>query len=501
MSKLNKSINNLNDSEKTFISKFSDSIRSIVDFRDLRNRVFRDKKNLDSVFGYPDTVTYEDLNSLRDRLGIFERLLDKPASATWGIPPDIEVDNDSDEFLNAWNDIVQNHNIWKVLYSLDKMAAMDDYAILLIVFEGDTDLSAPLSELKDNSLRKIAYIQQYPATRAKIDSYINDRMDPRYGLPEYYRIKNKNVQMIGSSLNSETFNEIKIHYSRVLHVAENALEDSLFGTPRMKRHFNTLLDYKKAVGGAAEIFWNAAYNGFQVDIPPDIEVSPEKEKQLSDEVKAFYSNFSRFIKTKGVEIKPLGGNTVDPTGLIDVLITTLAIEAEIPKRILIGTEAGELSSEQDRANFARVVKVRQLLFAESVVLNPLVRLLFRANVLPHTSNLKWKWEDAFTLNPLEKGRRAYDMARSAANIRMSLEPMVNRMLQQNSIGRQKSSGEIDKNSNTQTLKDAILDVGIKLEGDDFKNVLVGILTENVLRTWFDLDDPRTSFDDSDDIKS
>ena len=137
-----------------------------------------------------------------------------------------------------------------------------------------------------------------------------------------------------------------------------------------------------------------------IDVDKEMSMDPADEAALSDEIEEYQHQLRRFIRTRGVKINNLGSDVGDPTGVFGMQMSLLSGATQIPQRILLGSEAGQLASEQDRANWAERIDERQLSFAGPKVLKPLVILLQSAGVLPEDPTLEWDWPGAFKLSPL-----------------------------------------------------------------------------------------------------
>lgn len=82
----------------------------------------------------------------------------------------------------------------------------------------------------------------------------------------------------------------------------------------------------------------------------------------------------------------------------------------------MGSEAGQLASEQDRANWAERVGERREKFARTRTLTPFISRMVALGVLPEPGEWSLLWPNAFILGPLEAAQTSAQMARSAANL-------------------------------------------------------------------------------------
>jgi hypothetical protein len=392
-------------------------------------------RNYYETFGYQNRITWDEANRKYKRQDVASRVVDAPADAIWDSPPIITSNNQ--EWNDVWSDLITNHYLWQVCSRLDKIAGMDPYAVLLIGIDDGGVLSSSLGGGRgrgrppaDGGMRRVIYLQPYHSEVAKIQELVTDPTDADYMRPQRYQInfsaginQGEAVQgvgkIIGSTQGSRTgLQSQDVHASRVIHVVEGALTNELFGNPRLHKVFNLLDDLMKVAGGSAETFWLTANRGLQIDVDKDMKLSPNDENDLSDEIDEYLNNMRRVIRTRGVSVKPLGSDITDPKGNFEVLISLISGATGIPNRILIGSEAGQLASAQDRANWAERIQERRTHFAEPQIIWPLIRRLTSMKVLPTPENLQITvtWPEAFKLSPLERAQTAAQRARSAANL-------------------------------------------------------------------------------------
>jgi len=155
-----------------------------------------------------------------------------------------------------------------------------------------------------------------------------------------------------------------------------------------------------------------------VDIARDMQLSPEDEKDLTDELEEYQHQLRRYIRTRGVAITELGSSVADPTGVFRVLIALISSATNIPQRLLIGAEAGQLASAQDRANWADYIERRRTIFAEPYVLLPLLRRLIALGLLPTEAlnGVRFTWPEAFKMSPLEEAQALAAQSRAVNSL-------------------------------------------------------------------------------------
>jgi Protein of unknown function (DUF1073) len=381
-------------------------------------------RDMYAVLGYYRTLQQQDYVGRYLRQDIAKRIIDQPVLSTWADPPEIQADP---AFMTAWqnltNPIESGPAIWQSLMRLDKLAGLGQFAGLVFGFDDGQNLSTPV---RQQSGRKILYLQPYAETAVRVKSYDENKASPRFGLPVIYTVAPGRFRPelrtgnAGFTYTSETGRrQFDCHYSRFLHVAEGLLEDSVYGRSRLEAVNNLLDDVLKISGGGAEAFWLLANRGMQVDVDKEMDLSPEDQQMLQKEIEDYQHEMRRFIRTRGVTINPLATQANDPTGQFGVALSLLSATTGQPQSILTGSARGEQVSQQDRAAWSERVSERVAEYAEPIILRPFIYTCVNAGVLPKPKSLVISWPDAFKLSPLEKSQTSAQMARSAANLTKS----------------------------------------------------------------------------------
>ena len=394
---------------------------------------FQGQRDYYKTFGYESQITFEHMHQKYLRQGLAARVVDAPAQGLWHTPPTI-VSNDK-EWNDAWNRLVNKHGLWETILRLDKLAGIGRYACLHIAVQGLTDTKRDVTRHRTtykNKLVEVVHMQVYSQPTAKIQEWEDDPTSPQYMRPRKYTIMGfqERKGSMEDTLPSQALKRVpinEVHWSQILHLAENCLENPVYGSPRLERVFNDLDDLLKVTGGSAEAFWLTANRGMQLDVDKEMELTPEDAKDLSDEIEEFQNQLRRVIRTRGVKINNLGADVSSPKDTYEVIVSNISGGTGIPRRILIGTEAGQLASEQDRANWAERVEGRRVEFGTPNVIFPLLALLTRLSVLPSPENLTVSviWPDAYKLSPLEYAQQSAQHARSAVNFARVVEIFEN----------------------------------------------------------------------------
>ena len=375
---------------------------------------FGGKRDLYEIFGYKREISYEDYKGMYDRGSFASRIIELPAVDAWQTNPTLTAGDErsdqepTDGFLAEWNQFIRKHDLYNKFKRLDILSGIGEYAVMLIVprDHGQDSWSEPLDDSSLSNIEDIAYLKIYSQGRAEVKETVKDATNPRYGLPKLYHIKA-----------TESSTPFPVHASRVLHIAENLVESDVYGAPRLKRVYNRLQDLEKVLGGSAEAVWLMVYKGIIFSLDPEATFGEKfTPEQMTDEIEKFIHGFQRYLKLKGVQAEELGGEIVDPTGIVDVLITAIAADTGIPKRILIGSERGELASSQDERNWSNEVDSRRRNHIIPNFLKTFIRWGDVKGIWEKPEDLGFTWKSIFSLTELQKAELAGEVAAAISDI-------------------------------------------------------------------------------------
>jgi len=402
--------------EKVFTNQQLQVLSAIVGRAALAARMgtqFNGERDLYEVLGYEREIHAEQYFEKYHRQDIAGKIVDLPAQDTWRRPPIIE-DGEEDTsmadvkspFLQGIKFLVEKRRLWHFLQRADRLAGISRYGVLLIGTSGTDSLSKPLEGgLSDAA--DVIYLSPFTESSAAVQSLVTDPGNPRYRLPEMYSIR------MGEGFPTET-----VHWSRVIHIAEDLEEDEIYGRPRLERVYNRLDDLMKIVGGGSEANWLNVNRGLHADVRDDFDLDPSQEAALSDEIAEYVHGLRRVIRTRGVDIEPLGTDVVDPSGIFGSVISLISAASDIPQRILLGSERGELASSQDMATWAGAIASRQTQHAEPAILRPFIDRLIQAGALPAPSAGKYEveWPSLFEMSDMDRATLADKVASAVAKI-------------------------------------------------------------------------------------
>lgn len=380
---------------------------------------FGTDRDLYKVLGYKRQLDFEDYLAKYERQDIAARVVDAPPEDTWRDPPQLfDGEQDDTTFVKETEALFKRLRAWQHLENADALSGVGRYGVLLIGVSSGAEEERLENEVTEATTEDVIYLRAYDEGSVSIKAIEEDHANPRFGMPKLYEID------LGQDLGdtqSGIAGKKTVHWSRVIHIAERARRSLIYGTPRMKGVYNRLDDLEKVVGGSAEAIWKLIYKGIIFSLKEGFQAPTDKDEkdELTDSVQDYVNDLRRFLFTPGYDVQEMGGQVVDPSGMFDILVTLISAMTGIPKRILLGSERGELASSQDAANWAGRIDGRRAKFAEPVILEPLVdRLIQWGAVSPpkDTANgYRFEWQPLFTLTELEEAQLAKTYA-DAANV-------------------------------------------------------------------------------------
>lgn len=337
---------------------------------------YGENRDIYKVLGYDRDPKFENYRQRYERLDIATRVVEAPAQATWEVDPDVQDDNSDErsDFEAALLDLNDRVSLFHNLEQVDMISGIGRYGVLVFGLADGEDLSAPVGSSPD-----LLYLTPYSEGQARVQTLVRDSSDPRHGLPEYYSID------VMDSISADTTvstRSVRVHWSRVLHVAENRIDNRVYGTPRLRSIYNRLGDIEKISGGSAEMFWRGAFPGTAFVADKDATFTPQTLQDLEDEIEEYVHGLKRYLRLQGIEPKNLAMQVADPSSHLDVQIQLISAATGIPKRILVGSERGELASSQDEASWGRRVRRRQTKYAGPFILRPCIDRMIEFGVLP-----------------------------------------------------------------------------------------------------------------------
>jgi phage-related protein (TIGR01555 family) len=380
----------LNDQLKTLAS----NLMGRAELAARMGKSFGTDRDIYAALGYTKNPVFDDYYTRYERQDVASRIIDAPVEATWKeVPAVTETEDPEDtEFEKQWKEIANKRHIFHYLARADKVAGIGEYGVLLLGFD-DTDNANPRNPVEKAT--ELLYLRPYTQDNADVGEWETDPTNERYGLPKIYKLEASTAQKDGTQ-------SIDAHWTRVIHLAEGLLENDVYGKPKLRPVLNRLQDLDLVSGGSAEMFWRGAFPGMAFKLAEDATMESQDKKALEDEIENYVHDLKRYMRIQGLDVQELKAQVADPKNHFDLLISLISAATGIPKRILTGSERGELASSQDEKNWATRIDERRKNYIGPMVLRVFIQRLIDVGVLPAPKQFEIEWSDLFAIG--EKDR-------------------------------------------------------------------------------------------------
>ena len=374
------------------------------------NKLLDPRRDIDAECGHPETLTVDDYARAYDRGDVARRIVNIYPEESWNQSPEVfeNEDEDETEFEKAWDQLENDFKIWHYLQRVDMLSGIGRFGVLLIGIDDGKELREPI----DGVNNQLLFLRPFEEVYVTINTLNTDSTSPRFGLPELYSIQFADTALgttpsarDASTSTSKTVNDgaqLTVHWSRVLHVADNRQNSDVLGRPRMEVVFNRLLDLKKIAGGSGEMFWKGGFPGISLEAAnPDDDVTFDAEA-TNEQMDKYMNGLQRYIALVGMSAKSLAPQVADPRPGIETQLKLIATAIGVPWRIFIGSEQGQLAADADSVSWAKRVGRRREEYLSPFVIEALVKRFIEIGILPEPQEIIVKWPDIHTPSDEEK---------------------------------------------------------------------------------------------------
>jgi hypothetical protein len=379
-------------------------------------------RDLDLECGYPLVVTPQILRHLYRRNGIAARVVNIWPDECFSIYPDIyETDKNGDTpFEKAWKALSTRIPICHHWHRADRLSRIGQFGVLLLGITNAGGLDQPLPGINARTGEpeprrrrdlRLGYVRPFSQEFVEIMELESDPRSPRYGQPRLYQLTFNDPKQTDLTSTSSRI----VHWTRVIHLADNRGESEVLGQPALEPVLNYILDLRKVSGGGAEMYWRAAFPGYSVETVPDLlGEAVMDEDSIKAQFEEYTNGLKRYLAMDGVTVKSLMPQMADPTAHSANLLSLIAATVEAPMRVFMGSESGHLASTQDVGNMNKRVGRRQEVYLDPFVIRPTIDRFQAVGLLPATKSDAYfvAWKDLNTMS--DKDRALVSLQKSQA---------------------------------------------------------------------------------------
>jgi hypothetical protein len=257
-------------------------------------------------------------------------------------------------------------------------------------------------------------LRTFPEYLVQIKEIEQDSNNPRYGQPKLYNVKMSDPKDLSESAPvAQAITDQDVHWTRVLHVADNRQSSEVFGRPRLKPVYNDILDIRKVKGGGAEMFWKGAFPGISFETYPELtDVAELDAESVKQEIEAYSNGLQRYMRLIGMTAKSLAPQVADPSNHLTALLQLICATIQVPLRVFMGSEAAHLASQQDSVAWNRRLRHRQDLYLTPMVLRPFIDRLMLLDILPTIDEYIIEWRDLNVLSETDRAKISLQKAQA-----------------------------------------------------------------------------------------
>lgn len=361
------------------------------------------RRNIYNECGFPDDawITPENMYDLYSRDPIASRVVEIWPKECWQVSPEVYESEDSKvqtPFEVAWDALGKSlvaepgyhkqekgSSIWEYLLRADIMCGIGRYGVILLGTNDGKDLKEPLlpsSVGVKTGLQplKLTYLRVFPESLARINKRETERTSPRRGQPTEYQITLDGLDDMGITSGDGTQN---VHWTRVVHIVDNIQSNEITGEYRIKPVLNEILTCEKPAWGSGEMYWKSAAPKLSFETHPslggDVEVNRAHMRNQMEDV---MNGLQQYWLLRGMSVKTVAGQVVDPTPYVDVPIRRICIKLGVPVPVFIGYEVGENAGTMNTEEWGDRVAQSQNGQRTPRVIAPFTNRLINMEILP-----------------------------------------------------------------------------------------------------------------------
>lgn len=384
---------------------------------------FAGRRNLNLILGYDDAVNIDAYRYEYERGGIAKRIVEIFPRATWANGFEVVEDaklKRKTPFEKSVDSLFKRLGVLGKLLRASILANIGHYSVILIGAPGDPETELPPA--RSFSSNNIAYLMPLGEDKVRVEELVGQRaiegtsekeiaFDPRFGQPLYYQINlagTRNQSNYNLGLNASANFSRRVHWSRVIHIVREPLDNEVYCAPILEAVWNLLHDLKKMTGGLSEAALRRGWPGLSANVDKDAKLDSDEKAAIRTELDEYNVGM-----TNGIVLRKVALQALQAQGQLQIkenaeaIIQQISGTLGIPMRLLLGSERGDLASTQDRSNFSdRVMELRAS--HNDVTVRALVSRLTDYGYLPPPRNPDYEieWPEEEEMSEEEKAKVA-----------------------------------------------------------------------------------------------
>ena len=363
-------------------------------------------RDMYEVFGYPNQLVWEDFFAIYRRHGIATRLTRGVARSCWRDIPAIKVNDEP--VLEEELKILARKKMFRKLEQADTLNRIGRFSVLYVGVPDGMDPRQPLGVVRGSGALNSVFFQPYSEDGTEVILYESEITSPRFGQPVLYSLTVRALDQ--EKLRSDTTSRV-VHWTRIVHIAEDALDNDLEGLSALEPVFNFILDLMKTQGGSSEAYWRNARRILVFQAKEGFgNAQAEEIEKLRTDIEEFTNGWRDGLRLGNVDVTQLQATHADPKEAVLACFKLISGSTGIPMRILTGEGGGQTTGNEDKAAYNQFIKDRQEMMCSDWLLRTLEILGNARLIEPLPLNAEVIWPVSESLNEVEKSEAAKNNA-------------------------------------------------------------------------------------------
>jgi hypothetical protein len=360
--------------------------------------------NIYSDFGYPFTLTFFNFWNMYRRFGIARAVCNIPPDFTWSDLPEIDG---GDKFNSELEQLALNIKLWARLKGLDRRQRVGRYAGLFVRVKDDKELTEPIDSL--TGIDSVESVTPLYEGQLKISTTDDDPKSVNFGNPVLYNVETSAT----GGRNERSSASFTVHFSRVITVAEDSDDGSIYGISALESVFNDLMDLRKISGAGGEGFYQNTRSAPVITTKEGYKLpSTQKDKDaLEEQMDEYLNKWRKKFVSAGFEFQYPDIKLDNPAEFYQNSLSNVSGGSGIVTKILIGHQEGRLASDEDAKHFLGTQNIRRSDFGTEIIVK-WIDWCVLFNVLPAPVDLTIEWSDLLARSQDEQIETSGKMAKT-----------------------------------------------------------------------------------------
>lgn len=407
-------------------------VNALLSREGLVEKLLDPRRDIDNECGYSKTIDINMYRVMYDR-EMGQRVVSIYPEETWAMEPRIFETKDPEksetQFEKDWDQIGrtlgggghgkinddQGHMLCHYMHRADELSGIGHYGILFLGLDDGKAFIEPVAGLDkvtgkqvDGPEHELLYIRALDESLVNVKSLETNKASPRFGQPTFYNVTFADSHTRESDSSVVQDNTLHtVHWTRVIHVADNRKNSEVFGVPRMRPVWNRLYDLRKVLGGSGEAYWKGGFPGIAIETQTGMEDAELDEEKTRKMMFDYMNGMQRYLALTGMTAKSMSPQIADPSMAFDVVIKSICVTLGVPYRVFMGTEEAKLAGKQDDDRWGRRLMRRQQRYVSPHIIRPTVDRLIDIRVLAAPSEKNGytvEWPNMTEVSEMDKAQ-------------------------------------------------------------------------------------------------